>query len=73
MAKYFTVCGKETVKDALISIGQDLINRADKITDDLENVISITINAEIVSGEIVNYNVNKNYGVDLIKKDNTEN
>lgn len=49
------------VAKCIKSIGQDLINRADDISNDLENVSSITIYSKIAAGEIVNYDVTKNY------------
>ena len=49
------------VAKCIKSIGQDLINRADDISNDLENVSSITIYSKIVGGDIINYDVTKNY------------
>lgn len=49
------------VAKCIKAIGQDLINRADDISNDLENVSSITIYSKIAAGEIVNYDVTKNY------------
>jgi hypothetical protein len=43
------------------SIGHDLIKRADDISNDVENVTSININAIIEKGTIINYDVTKNY------------
>lgn len=45
------------------SIGEDLINRADDIANDLDNVTAIKIIGEISAGEIINYDVIKNYSV----------
>lgn len=53
--------GKENVRLAIKSIGQDLINRADDIVNDLQYVNQIKIEALITSDEIVNYDVKKNY------------
>lgn len=49
------------VAKCIKSIGQNLINRADDISKDLENVTSITIYSKIVGGKIINYDVTKNY------------
>lgn len=54
------VNGIET-KECIIAIGQQLIERADEITLNLNNVASITIHAEITAGEIANFDVTKNY------------
>lgn len=53
--------GKENVNKAIKAIGQELIKRADDITNDIENVSTITINAVLTPEEIVNFNINKNY------------
>ena len=57
------VHGKESCKNAIIAIGQDLIKRAEEISSDLEHVGSITIHAELNPTEIVNYDVTKNRSV----------
>ena len=57
------VINKETCKKAIESIGKDLIERAEEITNDLKFVRSITIKAELNPCEIVNYDVTKNYWV----------
>ncbi len=54
------VHGKESCKNAIIAIGQDLIKRAEEISSDLEHVGSITIHAELNPIETVNYDVTKN-------------
>ncbi len=53
--------GKENVKKAIIAIGQELIKRADDITNDIKLVASIEINAKLVPNEIINFDVKKNY------------
>ena len=53
--------GKENVSKAIKSIGQELIKRADKISEDLEKVSTITINAILTPQELVNFDVTKNY------------
>lgn len=57
--------GQENCKKALQNIGQDLINRAEDISRDLQYVSSITIYAQLNPTEIVNYDVSKNYQVFL--------
>lgn len=52
------------VAKCIKSIGQDLINRADDISNDLKNVMSITIHSTICGGEVVNYDVTKNYNIE---------
>ena len=53
--------GKENVKKAIIAIGQELIKRADDITNDIKLVTSIEINAKLVPDEMNNFNIKKNY------------
>ena len=53
--------GKENVKKAIIAIGQELIKRADDITNDIKLVTSIEINAKLVPDEISNFDIKKNY------------
>ena len=48
------VHGKESCKNAIIAIGQDLIKRAEEISSDLEYVGSITIHAKLNPTEITN-------------------
>ena len=51
----------EEVERCIKSIGEDLIKRAKDISNDLENVTTISINSIIESGSIINYDVTKNY------------
>ena len=53
--------GKENVKNSIIAIGQELIKRADDITNDLEFVSNIEINAKLTPDEITNFDIKKNY------------
>ena len=62
------VGNKEDCKNAIISIGRDLIERAEEISSDLEGIGSITIHAELNPSEIVNYDVTKNIRVRQIVK-----
>lgn len=50
-------------KEAIIAIANELINRADDISNDLSRVSSITIHAELNPCEVVNFDVIKNYTV----------
>lgn len=55
------VHNKETCIQAIKSIGKELINRAEDVANDIEDVASITIYANITPLEIVNFDVTKNY------------
>ena len=55
------ICGKESVVKGIKAIGQSLYENADNICEDLENVKSISIFADIVQGELAGYQVTKNY------------
>lgn len=52
---------KENIIESIKSIGQDLINRAEDISNDLDGVTSITIYSRIENGVVINYDVTKNY------------
>ena len=62
---------EETAKNGIIAIGQSLIERAEEITRDLDRVSSITIFAQIKPGEIINFDITKNYIAEL-KEENKE-
>lgn len=70
MAETIKVCDKETAKKGIIAIGQELIKRAEDITNDIEQVTSITISAKLNPLEIVNFNVTKNYTAIIEDKEN---
>lgn len=72
MVKPARAIGQENCKKSLQSIGQDLIDRAEEISRDLEQVTSITIYANLNPTEIVNYDVTKNYFV-YFEKNKEEN
>ena len=57
------IINKESCKNAIIAIGQDLIKRAEEISSDLQYVRSITIHAELNPTEVVNYDITKNRDV----------
>lgn len=52
---------KENAKKSIIAIGQELIKRADDITNDLEFVANIEISAKLTPDEVTNFSINKNY------------
>lgn len=56
-----TIIGKENVNKAIKAIGQELIIRADDISNDIDKVNTITINAILTPTEIVNFDITKNY------------
>lgn len=67
------------VSKCIKAIGEDLIKRADDISRDLDHVATISISSVIQGGEIINYDVNKNYNVEAfidyqgIRKDGESN
>ena len=61
MQKQLVPIGKENVKNSIIAVGQELIKRADDITNDLEFVSNIEINAKLTPDEITNFDIKKNY------------
>lgn len=61
MQKQLVSIGKENVKNSIIAIGQELIKRADDITNDLEFVTNIEIKANLTPYEITNFDINKKY------------
>lgn len=61
MEKLLVPIGKENVKKAIIAIGQELIKRADDITNDIKFVANIEISAKLTPDEVTNFNIKKNY------------
>ena len=61
MKEALTPVGKENVKKSIIAIGQELIERADDITNDLKFVANIEINAKLTVDEVTNFDIKKNY------------
>ena len=53
--------GKEKVKKSIIAIGQELIKKADDITNDITFVANIEISAKLTPDEVTNFNIKKNY------------
>lgn len=68
------ITSKENCIEAIKSIGQNLIDRAEDICNDLHRVSNITIYANITPSEIVNFDVTKNYIVneEYLKKEKIE-
>ena len=63
------VLGKENVKKSIIAIGQELIDRADDICRDINDVRSITIHAELIPNEYCNFDITKNYNANYKEED----
>ena len=61
MQKQLVPTGKENVKKSIIAIGQELIKRADDITNDIKFVANIEISAKLAPDEVTNFNIKKNY------------
>lgn len=61
MQKTLIPVERENVKKSIIAIGQELIKRADDITNDLKCVANIEINAKLTPDEVTNFNIKKNY------------
>lgn len=53
--------GREEVKQAIRIIGKELINLSDEICENLDDVQSIKIEADINAGEVVKFNITKKY------------
>jgi len=49
------------IEKCIKAIGQSLIEKANDVSRDTERVTSITIHAEIRNGEVVNFDIAKNY------------
>ena len=52
---------RDGVEKSIKAVGQDLIDRAKDISNDIKNVNQITILVELNPCEIVTFNVNKEY------------
>ena len=52
---------KESLKKNIIAIGQQLIKRADDITNDINKVTEVKITASLKYGEVANFEITKNY------------
>lgn len=60
---------KKDVENWIKFIGQNLIDRAKDISNDIDKVRTITIYANITPDEILNFDITKNYIVTLINDD----
>lgn len=67
------IYSKKEAEKAVISIGQELIRRAKDITNDIERVTKIKIEAEILPDEVINVNVTKNYVADFKEEEESKN
>ena len=63
------VQGKENAIKSIKAIGQNLIERAEEICNDLDNVRNITIYANLTPGEICSFDVTKNYAANFEEKE----
>lgn len=61
MEKVISVSSRQECTQAIKQIGQDLIEKAESITRDIEGVSSISIQATLNPTEIVNFDIIKNY------------
>ena len=59
--EHIVVKDNSSAKDAIIAIGEELIKRAEDITNDLDRVASIEIHATLTPAEAPNVDVTKNY------------
>lgn len=55
------VQGKENAIKSIKAIGQNLIEKAEEVCADLDNVRSITIHAELIPSKRCNFDITKNY------------
>ena len=61
MTRAVAIRNKEEVKNGLIALGQELIRRAEDISNDVKGVNTITVYALLNPSEIVNFDITKNY------------
>lgn len=61
MATAIAIRSKEDVKKAIIAVGQELIKKAEDISNDMKHVASISIYARLDPSEVVNFDITKNY------------
>ena len=61
MSKYIVPIGKEEIKNALINIGQEIIDRAEDVSNDIKQVRSITIFSQIKPSEVPTVRIEKEY------------
>ena len=58
------------IKEIITAIGQNIIDRADEVSKNCENVSEITISANITPTMVANYSINKTYYVTIDVKEN---
>lgn len=61
MDKVLSIDSQKDCTQAIKQIGEDLIEKAESITRDIEGVFSISIQATLNPTEIVNFDITKNY------------
>lgn len=63
----------QNIKEVITAIGQNIIDRADEVSKNCENLSKITISADITPGTIVDYSINKTYYATIDVKKNEGN
>lgn len=63
------VQGKENAIKSIKAIGQNLIEKAEEVCADLDNVRTITIYAKLTPSEICNFDITKNYAANFEDKE----
>lgn len=58
------------IKEIMVAIGQNIIDRADEVSKNCENVSEITISANITPNMVANYSINKTYCATIDVKEN---
>lgn len=66
---FINVQGKENAIKAIKAIGQNLIEKAEEVCADLDNVRTITIYATLTPSEICNFDITKNYATNFEEKE----
>lgn len=52
---------EQNIKEIITAIGQNIIDRADEVAKNNENVSEITISASITPNTVANYSISKTY------------
>lgn len=58
------------IKEIMTAIGKNIIDRADEVSKNCENVSEITISANIAPNMVANYSINKTYYATIDVKEN---
>lgn len=61
---------EQNIKEIITAIGQNIIDRADEVSKNCENVSEITISANITPNMVANYSINKTYYATIDVKEN---